>query len=29
MKKLDYTVSQAMEFLEIPADDRKRYMSMI
>ena len=29
MKKLDYIVSQAMEFLDIPADDRKRYMSMI
>ena len=29
MRKTNYTVAQAMEFLDIPADDRQRYLSMI
>ena len=29
MRKANYTVAQAMEFLDIPADDRQRYLSMI
>ncbi len=29
MKKLQYTAKQAMEFLEIPASDQSKYMTML